>query len=602
MTSVPVGYGNHGSMLHGWERHEWTMWPNFCRFHIFCMILAILAVVVLIHNVRQLEHLDHSTVSGLNWITEPGGQQSSSRTTKIASKLYCGYEHQILSKRERAEEEFLLAAIQWPKPPEDKIPFVRSTDPAHSDFVILNHQARLKVGDQLEVLVRMKDFQGKPKKYGGDYLQARIHSPVLKAGATGRVVDYQNGFYKVFFILLWPGEVKVSVSLVHPSEGIQVLRRLREEKPDRVYFKSLFRSGRNSETTVCNVCLPGDLPVCNFTDLYTGEPWFCYKPRKLPCASRISHAKGGYQKGLLTAAENLFFQNDVNIKMPVFSSGPDSVTVKPLRFTDFSHLKRDSVLSHQYKYEESGNLERQAPDVFPSGYYYEDQWRPRTQWIHHFNNSVDVTRCLQGKVIYLFGDSTIRQWFEYLTAFVPDLVEFNLGSPKNVGPFMSVDLKHSVLLKFRCHGPPIRFTTVFTSELRYIANELNGIVGGRNTVIAITIWSHFSTFPLEVYIRRLRNIRRSIVRLLDRSPKTVVVIRTANVQELGPEVSLFNSDWYSFQLDTIMRKMFSGIAVFFVDAWEMSLAHYLPHNLHPEDVIVKNQIDAFLSFVCPLET
>lgn len=183
-----------------------------------------------------------------------------------------------------------------------------------------------------------------------------------------------------------------------------------------------------------------------------------------------------------------------------------------------------------------------------------------------------------------------------------DLVEFNLGSPKNVGPFMSVDLKHNILLKFRCHGPPIRFTTVFSSELRYIANELNGIVGGRNTVIAITIWSHFSTFPVEVYIRRLRNIRRSVVQLLDRSPKTLIIIRTANVQELGPEVSLFNSDWYSLQLDSVMMKMFSGIAVHFVDAWEMSLAHYLPHNLHPKEVIVRNQIDAFLSYVCPLQT
>ncbi|XP_048672504.2 NXPE family member 3 isoform X3 [Caretta caretta] len=320
-------------------------------------------------------------------------------------------------------------------------------------------------------------------------------------------------------------------------------------------------------------------------DLFTGEPWFCYKPRKLSCASRINHAKGGYQKGLLTPSESLFFQTDVNIKVPVLPSGPDSVTVEPLGFT------------------ESANLDRsQGPDIFPLGYYYQDEWRPRTRWIRHFNKTADISKCLQGKVVHLFGDSTIRQWFEYLTTFVPDLVEFNLGSPKNVGPFLSVDLKHNVLLKFRCHGPPIRFTTVFSSELRYIANELNGIVGGRNTVIAITVWSHFSTFPVEVYIRRLRNIRRSIIQLLDRSPKTLVVIRTANVQELGPEVSLFNSDWYSFQLDTVMRKMFSGIAVFFVDAWEMSLAHYLPHNLHPQDIIVKNQIDAFLSFVCPSET
>uniref|UniRef100_A0A8C8AIB4 Neurexophilin and PC-esterase domain family member 3 n=1 Tax=Otus sunia TaxID=257818 RepID=A0A8C8AIB4_9STRI len=524
------------------------------NFFFACLVLASQFHVIFFSP----QHLDDDTVSGSSWITENNVQHSLSQTTKTTRKPYCGYKQQTLSRREQAEQESLLAAIQWPKPPDGKIAFVQSTDPAHSDFVIVKPSGFFKVGDQLEVLVHMKDFHGKPKQYGGDYLQARIHSPLLKAGATGRIVDCHNGLYKVFFTLLWPGEVKVSVSLVHPSEAIQVLLRLREERPDRVYFKSSFKSGRYSETTECNICLPGDLPVCNFTDLYTGEPWFCYKPRKLSCASRISHAKGGYQKGLLTQEESLFFQSSID--------GAED------------------------------------PIASPSGYYYEDQWRPRTHWIYHFNKSDDITKCLQGKIIHLFGDSTIRQWFEYLTAFVPDLVEFNLGSPKNVGPFMAVDLKHNILLKFRCHGPPIRFSTVFSSELRYIANELNGIVGGRNTVIAITIWSHFSTFPVEVYIRRLRNIRRSVIQLLDRSPKTLIIIRTANVQELGPEVSLFNSDWYSFQLDSVMRKMFSGIAVHFVDAWEMSLAHYLPHNLHPKEVIVKNQIDTFLSYVCPLQT
>ncbi|XP_061484142.1 NXPE family member 3 isoform X2 [Rhineura floridana] len=537
------------------------MWPNFSKMQIFCLVLAVLAILAFVHNFYQLENLNDA---GLKWLVEDDDQQPLSQMTKLPRKLYCGYEHQILSKREQGEEDSLFAAIQWPRPPQDKIPFVRSTDPSRSTFVILNTHTHFKVGDQLEVRVHMKDYEGKPKQYGGDYLQTRIHSAHLKAGATGRVVDYQNGFYRVFFTLLWPGEVTVSVALVHSSEGIQVLQRLQEERPDRVYFKSLFKSGRISETTVCNVCLPGDMPVCNFTDLYTGEPWFCYKPRKLSCATRISHYKGGYQKGLLNSEESRLFQSDVNIKVPVSSSGPDTVIVRPLRHAD--------------------------------------EWRARTQWIRHFNESSDITECLQGKLIHLFGDSTIRQWFEYLTTFVPGLVELNLGSPKNVGPFMAVDPTHNILLKFRCHGPPIRFSTVFSSELHYIANELNRIVGGRNTVIAITIWSHFSTFPVEVYIRRLRNIRRSVVRLLDRNPKTQIIIKTANVQELGPEVSLFNSDWYSYQLDTIMRKMFSGIGVNFVDAWEMSLAHHLPHKLHPEDVIVKNQIDAFLSYVCPLET
>ncbi|XP_035970161.1 NXPE family member 3 isoform X1 [Halichoerus grypus] len=559
------------------------MWISFFKLRLFCCLLAVLMVVVLVINVTQVEYLDHETVSAT--FIDSSGQFVSSQVTGISRNPYCGYEHQTLSSRERMEEDSLLAALQRQVPDVGPVPFLKSTDPSSSYFVILNSAAFFKVGSQLEVLVHVQDFQRKPKKYGGDYLQARIHSPKLQAGAVGRVVDYQNGFYKVFFTLLWPGKVKVSISLVHPTEGIRVLQHLQEEKPHRVYFKSLFRSGRISETTECNVCLPGSLPLCNFTDLYTGEPWFCFKPKKLPCSSRINHFKGGYLKGLLTAAENAFFQSGVNIKMPINSSGPDWVTVIPRRI------------------KETNNLElSQGSGTFPSGYYYKDQWRPRKFKMRQFNDPDNITECLQRKVVYLFGDSTIRQWFEYLTTFVPDLVEFNLGSPKNVGPFLAVDQKHNILLKYRCHGPPIRFTTVFSNELHYVANELNGIVGGKNTVVAIAVWSHFSTFPLEVYIRRLRNIRRAVVQLLDRSPKTVVVIRTANAQELGPEVSLFNSDWYNFQLDTILRKMFSGVGVYLVDAWEMTLAHYLPHKLHPDEVIVKNQLDMFLSFVCPLET
>lgn len=537
-------------------------------------------VVVLVITVTQVEYLDRKT--GSTTFIDSGGQLVFSQVTGISRNSYCGYEHQALSSQERLEQDSLLATLQWQLPNIGLVPFLQSTDPASSYFVILNSATFFTVGSQLEVLVHLQDFQRKPKKYGGDYLQAKIHSPKLQAGAVGRVIDYQNGFYKVIFTLLWPGEVKVSISLVHPSESIRILQHLQEERPDRVYFRSLFRSGRISETTNCDVCLPGDKPLCNFTDLYSGEPWFCFKPEKLPCSSRINHYKGSYMKGLLTAAENAFFQSGINIKIPINSSGPDWVTVIPKTIKETSNLEisQDSA-------------------VFPSGYYYQDQWRPSRFNIRQFNDPDNITECLQGKVVYLFGDSTIRQWFEYLTAFVPDLVEFNLGSPKNVGPFMAVDLKHNILLKYRCHGPPIRFTTVFSNDLHYVANELNGIVGGKNTVVAIAVWSHFSTYPLEVYIRRLRNIRRAVVQLLDRSPKTVVVIRTANPQELGPESSLYNSDWYNFQIDSVLRKMFSGVGVYLVDAWEMTLAHYLPHKLHPDEIIVKNQLDMFLSYVCP---
>ncbi|TWW54138.1 NXPE family member 3 [Takifugu flavidus] len=47
--------------------------------------------------------------------------------------------------------------------------------------------------------------------------------------------------------------------------------------------------------------------------------------------------------------------------------------------------------------------------------------------------------CLKGKMIHRYGDSTIRQWYEYLVATVPDLKDFNLHSRTQVGPFMALD-------------------------------------------------------------------------------------------------------------------------------------------------------------------
>ncbi|XP_061082585.1 NXPE family member 3 isoform X2 [Conger conger] len=501
------------------------------------------------------------------------------------NRTYCGLLGPELTADEAAEERHLLESVAWPEPRTSPAPFRQSSDPSRSFFVILSSGGEWRAGGQLEALVHMHDFLGKPKRHGGDFLLARLLSPELRAGVAGRVVDHQNGFYSLLFWLPWAGPAQVEVVLVHPSEAVQVLRRLREERPDRVFFKSLFRSGYFSETTVCNLCLPPGQPLCNYTDRHTGEPWFCYKPKLLGCDTRINHAKGGYQKDLLTSQEALLFQSDINIKVPIPSSGPDRVTVLPER---------------KEKPESERSVKAETAKFMPSGFYYQGTWQSTGGVpIQQFNDTAAITDCLRGKVVNIYGDSTARQWFEYLNAFVPDLKEFNLRSPKNVGPFLSVDSEHNILLKYRCHGPPIRFSTVAASELRYVSNELEGLAGGRGTVVVVTVWSHFSTFPVEVYVRRLRNIRRAVLRLLDRAPETLVFLRSANLQALDPDVSLYNSDWYSLQLDAVLRAMFRGLPVVLVDAWEMTLAHGLPHNLHPPPTVVKSMIDVFLSHVCP---
>ncbi|XP_072901364.1 NXPE family member 3-like isoform X3 [Hemitrygon akajei] len=475
--------------------------------------------------------------------------------------------------------------IEWPKPPRPNVPFQKSSDPSHAYFVILNSGKTFYVGDQLQVMVRMYDFEGNPKQYGGDYLQARIHTPELKAGSAGTVIDHQNGTYHINFTLFWPGEVHVSVSLVHPSEGVQALKRIRKENPDRVYFKSTFKLGNTLQIIVCNFCLSQTKPLCNFTDLRTGEPWFCYRPEKLPCSSRVNHAMGGYMKNLLIGEEFHYFQSQKNIKRPILPKDQGYVIVKP---SPHSGKNPSECLPGK-------------PFLSPAGFYYQDKWISKTCRLQNFDTPANVINCLHGKVVYIFGDSTIRQWFEYLIHFVPGLRKFDLGHSLKTGPHLALDVDNKIKIDYFAHGKPIRIQPISIQDLQFIANKLDDIQGGKNTVIAFTIWCHFNTFPVEHYIRRLQNIRRSILRLLGRSPDTVIVIKTANVQALSQGISLYNSDWFSYQLDLVMRRMFEGINVAFVDAWEMTIAHYLPHELHPKGIIIKNEVSVFLSYVCPLK-
>ncbi|KAK7882456.1 hypothetical protein WMY93_028630 [Mugilogobius chulae] len=538
------------------RKMETTTQPQPIRALLLVTLAALTGLIFLLRNIHTVENWNCHTISALYQLQNriQTSFNPVSLPTFYHNRTFCSHLGQRPSPEDELEEHYLLNSISWPEHSHQPGTFSLrlTTDPVHSLFAILPPKG---------ALVQVHDFQGRPKHYGGDFILARLHSLELGAGVTGTVLDHKNGFYSALFPLLWTGSAQVEITLVHSSEAVAVLQRLREERSDRVFFKSLFRLGFLSETTVCNLCLPPDQqPLCNYTDLHTGEPWYCYKPKMLSCDTRVNHAKGGYLKHLITNNEALLFQSGVNLKVHIHASGPDKINVLPL-------LKEKIPM-------ESDTLNPEATKIAPSGYYYEDSWKPLNGFkIRQFNNSTIATQCLRNKMIYMYGDSTARQWFEYLISLAPDIKEFNLHSPKNVGPFMAVDSSHNILLKYRCHGPPIRFSTVLSSELR--------------------------TFPVEVYIRRLRHIRRAVLRLLDRAPGTMVVIRTANLQALDQEVSLFNSDWFSLQLDQVLRAMFKGLNVLVIDAWQMTQAHHLPHALHPPPAIVKNMINMLLSYVCP---
>uniref|UniRef100_A0A672HFS2 NXPE3 n=1 Tax=Salarias fasciatus TaxID=181472 RepID=A0A672HFS2_SALFA len=214
-----------------------------------------------------------------------------------------------LSPEEIDEENTLLGYIAWPNTPSVPPPVSLNdtSNAAHSNFVILPRPGggSWLVGDQLEVMINMFDFKGRPKTHGGDFLLTRLRNRKLKAGVAGQVVDHLNGTYSAVFSLPWEG--KSEVTLVHPSEAIPFLQRFAGEKPDGVDFYSTFQSGSLTENTTCSVCLPPtQQPQCNYTDLNTGELWFCYKPQNMSCDARISHFVTNHKP--VKAKEDILFK------------------------------------------------------------------------------------------------------------------------------------------------------------------------------------------------------------------------------------------------------------------------------------------------------
>ncbi|CAJ1078199.1 NXPE family member 3-like isoform X1 [Xyrichtys novacula] len=543
------------------------------RLNLLKAFAALLLLAVLFLIQQKMDFVEPEVNSAPNFKKAP--------THPLLNRDFCTSKPQ--SAADAVEERLILDSIAWPETPLLPDPFLleQTSDPAHSTFTILPGEGEWHVGDQLKVLIKVNDFQGHAKKFGGDVLVARLFNKALSAGVVGKVEDHLNGSYSAVFPLLWEGSAQVEVTLVHPSEAVTVLHRLTREQPDRIVFNTLFRSGSLSEKTTCNVCLrQSGQPLCDFTDPCTGEPWFCHKPQTLSCDARVIQEGARFHQKLKDKEETLF-QRSVNMKVHIKASGPNDVTVLAPKKGQATAIGG------------TGKSE-------PSGYYYQGVWRALGgSRVQQFNTSSAISQCLKGKMVHLYGDSTIRQWFEFLDASLPDAQHCDLKGSKQAGPLMKSDHKKRIMITYRCHGPPLRFSNIQISQMRYIANELDGLIGGSDTVVVIGIWAHFSTFPVEVYIRRLQSIRRAVVHLLKRAPGTLVIIRTANLKDLTLYESLTNSDWFTIQRDKVLRAVFKGLDVKVVDAWEMVLAHHLSHSLHPHPPIIKNMINVLLSYVCP---
>ncbi|XP_066265796.1 NXPE family member 3-like isoform X2 [Branchiostoma lanceolatum] len=448
------------------------------------------------------------------------------------------------------------------------------------------------VGDMLHVVISAKDERHNTVTNIGDFFRASILTREERktgnqergSGAVGIITDHQNGTYTATFRLLWEGEVTIRIQLVHPKQAIDVIERTIRKYPiDLVMFRKRYILGKDTIDTKCNVdpaIFKNTSAVCNYSDPHAGARWYCEKVVNISCNTSGYHGTLMPYKNV-NGGKGLFSSGNNALKMPIFGS-PSQINVK----------KGRDILANR------GRCVRGLVTPQISGFYRNGVWNSLVCKNRHFSSQAGWQQCLKGKTLYFMGDSTIRQWWEHLVRILK-MTETHIPEAVHItGPLLAHDPVNNITVNCRSHGPPLRCFWTRTFHLKFGANAIDEIDGGPNDVVGITLWAHFTSYPLEVYKQRMEAVRAAVERLLRRSPETLVVIKSANTS-MGNE--LISGDWLAHKLDLMMREMFRGMDVVLVDAWEMTNAqHWHKDDIHPAEDIIVHELEFLCSFICPL--
>ncbi|XP_035120510.3 NXPE family member 4 [Callithrix jacchus] len=451
-----------------------------------------------------------------------------------------------------------------------------TTSAAHSTASILNPRDTYCRGDQLDILLEMRDHLGHRKQYGGDFLRARMSSPALMAGASGKVTDFNNGTYLISFTLFWEGQVSLSLLLIHPSEGVSALWRARNQGYDRVIFIGQFVNGISQVHSECGLIPNTSAELCQYMDNRDQEAFYCMRPQHIPCAALTHMSSKNKQVSYLSKQEkSLFERSNVGVEI-----------MEKFNTISVSKCNKETVAT-----KEKCKLGMTA--TIPSGYVWRNTWNPVSCSLA----TVKMKECLRGKFIYLMGDSTIRQWMEYFKASINTLKSVDLHESGKLQHLLAVDLDRNINIQWQKHCYPlIASMTYSVKEIEYLSRAIDRTGGEKNTIVVISLGQHFRPFPIDVFIRRALNVHKAIQRLLLRSPDTMVILKTENIREMYNDAERF-SDFHGYIQYLIIKDIFQDLSVSIVDAWDITIA-YGTNDVHPPQHVVRNQINILLNYIC----
>ncbi|XP_072021311.1 NXPE family member 2-like [Amphiura filiformis] len=277
-----------------------------------------------------------------------------------------------------------------------------STSPVTSSYEILGN-IHTDNGDFVHILITARDENGQRKLGGGDLWTATLTSKSGNYSTSGRIEDYSNGTYSVYFIAAWSAKSMINITLVHSSESAQYLK-YNIWPTCRLYFTGFYISGNTEDTSICTIASTSEnwYNKCEYTHptALGNHLFLCDMPGKnLSCKNLIDYG-----------------QEQTNNKTQI-QENQDNQVKKLLHGNEFLftgvHKKYSLItLGPRYIDLHKGNVPSKLPlckDILQSnarsssGYWEASRWRSLACKNSHFGDKHDVGNCLRNKRIYIMG-------------------------------------------------------------------------------------------------------------------------------------------------------------------------------------------------------
>ena len=210
----------------------------------------------------------------------------------------------------------------------------------------------------------------------------------------------------------------------------------------------------------------------------------------------------------------------------------------------------------------------------------------------------DFAKCFSNKVVFMIGDSTMRQFFLFAAAeFKLQIYQIHEKNFYHV-PRLGRSETQNITIYYRAHGIPMRLPGPLSLST-YMTDTINEVTGGKNVVIIITIGLHYLEYDPVFYIHRLVGIRKALEHHLKKYPDTKIIIKGINRSIFK---QTYINEWLQVRFDTILKEMLKNLKNFIhIDLLDMTALWPVYENYHPEEHVIREQAYLMFSYICDMQ-